>query len=116
MKQTKTEQNEIFDAVPEHIAEQFAVYRDGQLDKDYLKQLQRQNRVKRIKRAGYAVKKAAQSYARALRRAIRRAVDDVLTEIEAEQYDKKYGTNFREQLKTKRQRERDAAFAMRLGL
>jgi hypothetical protein len=85
------------------------VYRDGQLDKAFYRQ-------QRIAAAKQAVKMAAWRVLRAIAQVFVNVGHNVATMVKIKAYDALHGTHYYDQLMAKWERERDEAFAKKIGL
>lgn len=116
MKQNQTELNQEFNQIPEHEAEPFAVYRDGQLDQEWLAEQKRAERIQRIKHVGTAILSSFQAVGHEVAQNMGKGISDLVDELDARAYDSKHGTDYTQQLLQKRRNERNARFAAKLGL
>jgi hypothetical protein len=113
---TKQEQNQEFNQIPEHEAEPFAVYRDGELDQEWLAEQKRAERIDRFKHVGNTVLSSFKGAVGELAHNVGKGVSEVLDELDARSYDSRHNTNYTQQLLQKRRNERNSRFAARLGL
>lgn len=110
---TETYVNQVeYDQLPDRPTEDFTVYRDGEVDTDWLNAQKRAERIERVKDAATAITGAL----RGLGKQIGRGISDMVDEWDAHAYDQRHGTDYHKQLLQKRAIERNARFAGRLGL
>lgn len=85
------------------------VYRDGQLDRAFVRQ-------QRTRAINQAIKNVLWAIFNGFRQALANARHNIATMTKIKLYDAMHGTHYYDQLMAKWERERDEAFAKKIGL